>query len=273
MAASRDANSAAELARQQAQTQEASLRNQLDARVSELRKEAADRDAAAQAEQGLLRDAFARQAQELAEALEDVSHCREACTAAEATAQAAEDARLAAVGVASTAESNLEDVREDLRLAKLEIQSAEGQLAEARDALEVSQQEATRRHEAQDVAESSVQQLSDQVVELERLLHDAQLRSSEVGSDLADSSHRIAELTQVTQVCQREVAEATTKSGKLQAYVDTQEGRLHESLERVTELSDTLQTLRSQLDGKTPEHLASPVSVRIPQIAVIRGTS
>eukprot|EP00903_Cladosiphon_okamuranus_P011049 g10434.t1 len=250
LATSRDANSAAELARQQAQAREMELRNELEVRVSELREEAAARDAAAQAEQGVLRDAFATQAQELAKALKDASHCREACTAAEAAAQASEDARLAAVGATSTAESNLEDVRDDLRLAKLEIQSVREQLAEARAALEASQHQATSTHEAQESAESKCQQLSDRVVELEGLLEGAQSWSSKVESDLAESSHRIVELTQVTQVCQREVAEATTKSGELQAYVDTQEERLRESLERVAELSDTLQMLRSQLNEK-----------------------
>lgn len=269
LAASRKANSAAELGRQQAQAQEAEWRNQMETRLSELRQEAAARDAAAQAEQGLLRDTFASQAQELAQALEDASHCREACTKAETTAQAAEDARRAAVVAASTAESNLGDVREDARLAKLETQSVKEQLAGARAALEASQDEMTRTHEAQDVAESKLQQLSDQVVELEKLLQDAHSRSSELESDLAESSHKVAELTQVTQVCQREVAEATAKSVELQAYVDTQEDRLRESLERVTELSDTLQTLRS---GKTPQHLASPVNVSIPYSCFLLGT-
>eukprot|EP00752_Nemacystus_decipiens_P009407 g8410.t1 len=247
LAASRDAHSAAELARQQTQAQEAELRSQLEVRISELREEVAARDVAAQAEQRLLRDAFARQAQELAEALEDASRCRDACTAAEVASQAAEDARRAAVRAASTAESNLEDVHEDRRVAKLELQIVEEQLAKARAELESSQHEVVR---TQDDTERNLRRLSDRVVELEGLLQDAQSRSSKVETDLAESSHQVAELTRITQECQREVTEATTKSGELQTYVDTQEERLRESLERVAELSDTLQTLRSQLNEK-----------------------
>lgn len=259
LAASRDATSAAELARQQAQVQEAEFRNQLEMQLSEFREEAAARDATAQFEQDTLRGASAKQAQELRQALEDLSRCKDACTAAEATAQATEHARRDVVEVASAAEASLGDVREDLRLAQEEIQSVEGHLAEARAALETSQQEAKHRHEAHDVAEKSIQQLSGRVIEMESLLQDAQLRSSQVERDLTDSSQKIEELREVAQVHQGEVAEATKYSGKLQAHADAQEGRLRESLERVAELLDTLETLRSQLDGKVLAQFVSPV--------------
>lgn len=218
--------------------------------MSELRQEAAARDAATQAEQAALRDALAKQAQELEQALEEVSRCQATSTEAQASSQAAEDARLAAVEIANTGESKLIEVREDLRLAQLEIQSVEGRLLEARAALEAAQQEVKNRHEAQDVAESSMQRLSNRVTELEGLLEESRSRSSQMERDFADSSRQIAELKQVAEVCREEVAEAMKKSGEVQAYVDTQEGRLHESLEREATLSDTLQTLRTQLDGK-----------------------
>lgn len=247
LACSRDATSTAELARQQAQAQEEELRNQLETQVSDLRKEAAARDATALSEQDALRRTSAKQLEELQQ---EMSRYRDACTAAEATAHATDQARRDAVGIASATEANLADVREDLRLAHVKIQSVERYLTETRAALETSKQEADCRREAHDAAESHVEQLSGRVTEVESLLQDAQLRSSQLERDLTDSSHKIEELRNVSQVQQGEVAEATKYSGKLQAHVDAQEARLRGSLERIAELSGTLDTLRSQLDGK-----------------------
>lgn len=260
LACSRDATSAAELGRQQAQAQDKELRKKLETEMSELRKESAARDATTQSEQDALRRASAKQAQELQRALKEVSRCKDACTAAEATTQATEDARRKAIEIASATETTLGDVREDLRLAQEEIQSIERHLTETRAALETSQQEADRRHEEHGAAESSIQQLSGRVVEMESLLQDAQLRSSQLERDVAESSHKNGELQKLALVQQKEVAEATKYSGKLQAHIDAQEGRLRESLERVAELSDTLHAFRYQLDGKLVVQLVSPGS-------------
>ncbi|CAM9609020.1 unnamed protein product [Ectocarpus sp. 4 AP-2014] len=246
-AAAQDTNSAAKLTREQAQAQEAEVRNRLDAQVSELREEIATRDANSQSEQNALRDASAKQTQELRQAFDELSNCRAAYATAQATAQAGEDARQAAAEIATTIEAKLEGVQEDLRLAQEETQTVTGHLTETRAALETSQREAKRRHEAQDVAENSVQQLSGRVIELETLLQDTRLLASQVERDLADSSQKITELTQVAHVYQGEVAEATTNLGELRAHADAQERRLRESMQKVTELTDDVQTLRGQL--------------------------
>lgn len=252
-----DALDHSELATQQAQTQKEELRKQLETQISELRAEGAARDATAQSEQDGLRRASAEQAHELQQALNEVSRYRDACIAAESATQAAEHARREATEIASEAKATLEDVREDLRLAQGEIQVVKGHLTETRTALETSQHEAERRHEAHCVAESRIQQLSGRVMEMESLLQDAQLRSSQLKRDLTDSSQKIEELRKVTQVQQEEVAEATNFSGKLQARVDSQEGRLRESVENVAELSATLETLRSELNGKVLAQIVS----------------
>ncbi|CAM9141858.1 unnamed protein product [Ectocarpus sp. 6 AP-2014] len=246
-AAAQDTNSAAKLVKEQAQAQEAQVRNRLEAQVSELREEIATRDAKSQSEQNALRDASAKQAQELRQAFDELSNCRAACATAQATAQAGEDARRAAVEIATTIEAKLEGVQEDLRLTQEENRTVTGHLTEARAALETSQREAKRRHEAQDVAENSVQQLSGRVVELETLLQDTRVQASQVERDLASSSQKITELTQVAHVYRGEVAEATTDLGELRAHADAQERLLQESMQKVTELTEDLHTLRGQL--------------------------
>lgn len=270
LAFSRDATSAAELARKQAQAKEEELRNQLETQVSDLQKEAAARDATALYEQDALRRTSAKQAQELQQALDEVSRCRGACTAAETTSHAADQARREAVRVASASQANLARVQEDLRLAQEEIQSAERCITETRAALETSKQEAVCRREAHEAAESNVEQLSGRVTEMESLLQDAQLRSSQLERDLTNSSHKIEELRNVSQVQQGEVAKATEYSRKLQLHVDAQEASLRESLERIAELSDTSETLRSQLDGKVGTFV-SPVSMSRYQTCVFEG--
>ncbi|CAM9563646.1 unnamed protein product [Ectocarpus fasciculatus] len=249
-AAAQDTNSAAKLAREQAQAQEAEVRIRLEAQVSELREDIAARDANSQSEQSALRDASAKQAHELRQALEEISHCRAACATAQATAQAGEDARRAAVEIATTIEAKLEGVQEDLRLTQEETQTVTGHLAEARAALETSQREAKRRDESQEVAENSVQQLSGRVIELETMLQDTRLQASQVERELADSSQKITELTQVAHVYQGEVSEATTSLGELRAHADAQERRLRESMRKAEELTDDVQTLRGQLAEK-----------------------
>ncbi|CAM9145585.1 unnamed protein product [Hapterophycus canaliculatus] len=228
LVAAQDACSLAKLAKQE-QAQEAELRSRLEAQVSQLQQEAVARDKAAQSGQDALREAIDKQAQELRQALETLS-------VAETVAQSAEDARQVAVLAASTAEANMAGVLEDLKLARQEIRMVEGHLAEARAAMETSQEEARHKHDAQVLAESRVEGLSDRVAELE--------------SDLAASSQKIAELTHVAQVCQGDVAEATAKSAELQALADVQEGRCIKSSERIVELSSIVQGLRSQLLGK-----------------------
>ncbi|CAM9731193.1 unnamed protein product, partial [Ectocarpus sp. 12 AP-2014] len=69
----------------------------------------------------------------------------------------------------------------------------------------------------------------------------------QVERDLADSSQKITELTQVAHVYQGEAAEATTNLGELRAHADAQERRLRESMQKVTELTDDVETLRGQL--------------------------
>ncbi|CAM9283974.1 unnamed protein product, partial [Ectocarpus sp. 12 AP-2014] len=246
-AAAQGTNSAAKLAREQAQAHEAEVRNRLEAQVSELKEEIATRDANSQSELNALRDASAKQAQELRQAFDELSNCRAACATAQATAQAGEDARRAAAEIATTIKAKLEGVQEDLRVTQEETQTVTGHLTEARAALEISQREAKRRHEAQDVAENSVQQLSGRIIELESLLQDTRLQASQVERDLADSSQKITELTQVAHVYQGEVAEATTNLGELRAHADAQERRLRESMQKVTELTDDVQTLHGQL--------------------------
>ncbi|CBJ32574.1 conserved unknown protein [Ectocarpus siliculosus] len=250
LAAARDNNSAVELAKEQAQTREAEVRNRLQARVSELEEEIVVRDANSQSEQSALRDASAKQAQELRQALEEITHCRAACATAEATAQAGEDARCAAVEIATTIQAQLEGAQEDVKLAQEGTQTVTGHLAEARAAVETSQTEAKRRHEAQGVAETSAQQLSQRVVELETLLQDTRLQASQAEGDLADSSQKLTELSKVAHTYRGQVAEATTNLGELRSHADAQERRLRESLQRVTELTDDVQTLRAQLKEK-----------------------
>ncbi|CAM9090622.1 unnamed protein product, partial [Ectocarpus sp. 6 AP-2014] len=250
LAAARDNNSAVELAKEQAQTREVEVRNRLQARVSELEEEIVAQDANSQSEQSALRDASAKQAQELRQALEEITHCRTECATAEATAHAGEDARCAAVEIATTIQAQLEGAQEDVKLAQEGTQTVTGHLAEARAAVQTYQTEAKRRHEAQGVAETSAQQLSQRVVELETLLQDTRLQTSQAEGDIADSSQKLTELSKVAQTYRGQVAEATTNLGELRSHAHAQERRLRESLQRVTELTDDVQTLRAQLKAK-----------------------
>ncbi|CAM9986890.1 unnamed protein product [Scytosiphon promiscuus] len=226
--ASRDAHSSAESAKQE-QAQEAELRRRLEGQVSQLQEEAVAREEAAQSGQDALREASAKQSQELQQALQALS-------AAETLAKAAEDAKQIAVVGANTSEAKVASVLEDLKLAHEETQRAERHLAETRGELETAQDEVRQKDEERALAEDRIQDLSSRVAKLE--------------NDLADSSQKIVELTQVAQVCQGEFAEATAKSTKLQALSDMQEMRHVEASERIAELSDTLQAVRSQLDDK-----------------------
>ncbi|CAM9835096.1 unnamed protein product [Ectocarpus sp. 12 AP-2014] len=259
VAAARDNNSAVELAKEQSQTREAQVRNRLQARVSELEEEIVARDANSQSEQSALRDVSAKQAHELRQALEEITLCRTACATAEATAQAGEDARCAAVEIATTIQAQLEGAQEDVKVAQEETQTVTGHLAEARAALETSQTEAKRRHEAQGVADNSVQQLSQRVVELETLLQGTRLQASQAEGDLADSSQKLTESTKVAHVYRGEVAEATTNLGELRSHADAQDRRLRESLQRVLSSPKGAAASRAATDAERVVHGTSVV--------------
>ncbi|CAM9168954.1 unnamed protein product, partial [Ectocarpus sp. 4 AP-2014] len=127
----------------------------LQARVSELEEEVVARDANSQSEQSALHDTSAKQAHELRQALEEITHCRTACATAEATGQAGEVARHAAVEIATTMKTRFEGAQEDLRRTQEETRIVTGHLVEARAAIETFEREAKRRHEAQGVADNS----------------------------------------------------------------------------------------------------------------------
>lgn len=218
LAAARDNNSAVELAKEQAQTREAEVRNRLQARVSELEEEIVARDANSQSEQSALRDAFAKQAQELRQSLGEITHCRTARATAEATAQAREDARCAAVEIATTIQAQLEGAQGDVKLAQEETQTVTGHLVEARAALETSQTEAKRRHEAQDIARRS--------------------ESARVRADMAweESRQQGAQLTEDVRALKAQLSEARASATQLEAVIEEQRGALKMSGLKVNQL-------------------------------------
>ena len=264
LASSRDAVTKAELARQHAEDEVTTLRDQLQNHLNTMREDSLARDAAANLELGELREASANQTVALQQALEEGSRLKDACTAAEAAVTEKEAARCKAVEDLSVAEERLANALEDLKLAQEEASSLQAGLAEARALCETSQEEGRREAQARLDAESSARQHSERSVELERLLAETQTRSCEVESELGKSREQVEGLAQdlgmsreeVEGLAQQvggyreEVAAAAAKLGEVEESAARQEATLRASLDRGAELEDALGAARSQLEGE-----------------------
>lgn len=250
LAASRDAVAYADLARQQAEDQEAAAKDLL----STVRDEAAARDASALLEQGELREAVAKQTDALRKALSEGSLLKGACAAAEANAALKEEARCKAVEDATKVEERLRDALEDLKLAQEETGSLQESLAQARAACEASQEDVRRQGQARFDAENSLRQHSERLAELERLLKETQARSSEVEGELEKSLQQVGELSQAADGYREEIAAAGANLEQLKTLAARQDANLRASLSRGDELEDALQAARSQVEG---EHTAA----------------
>lgn len=215
-----------------------------------IKEEVTTRDADAQSERNAHRDAVARQAEELRQALEDATRSRDACAAAESVAKTMGETSCEAAEKASSAEASLESTLQDLQVAREETQKLQEILAEERLALERSQEDVETRREAQNVAERSIHESSERLIELEGLLEEAQCRMSQVDIDLKDSLQKFAELTQTAEAYKGQATAEAAKADNLEAAGVTQLANLHEALRKITDVEDTLKAVRVQLEGE-----------------------
>lgn len=226
------------------------MRRQFDQQLVKIKEEVATRDADAQSERNAHRDAVARQAEELRQALEDATRSRDACAAAESVAKTMGEASCKAAEKASSAEASLESTVQDLQVAREETQKLQKSLAEERLALERSQEDVDTRREAQHVAERSIHQSSERLIELEGLLEEAQCRMSQVDIDLQDSLQKFAELTQTAEAYKGQATAEAAKADNLKAAAVTQVANLHEAFKKITDFEDMLKAVRVQLEGE-----------------------
>lgn len=257
LAASRDAVAKADLARQQAEEQEAAARDLL----STVRAEAAARDAAALLKQGELREAVAKQADDLRQALEEGSFLKEACATAEANATLKEEARCKAVEDATMAEERLGGALDDLKLAREETVSLQNSLAQALAGCEASQEDGRREAQARLDAESSLRQHSERLAELQRLLEETQARSFELERDLETSLQQVGGLEQAAGGYREEIAAAGANLEQVKALATRQEVNLQASLQRTVELESALQAARSEVEGEQTPADTSRLSI------------
>lgn len=203
--------------------------------MSTLKQEAAAHNAVSQSVQDELRKSASEQAEELRQAIERMAQLNQACAEAESKAKATEEARLVAVDGARDANAKLERIEHSLQLVEEENDGLRTNLANVTSAFEACQEDLQRSREAQTLAQSSHQQASERLAELEKLVEDTQDQNSRLGRDLDLSMQRVAELTTSIETFQGEANAATAKMAELEAAVTAQQEDLRKSAESLAD--------------------------------------